>query len=135
MSRVILICGSLRLNQTFISLLKMNKQKDYCMECLQVNNAITRLVDKFAKTYYWDDFQIQRIDWEDDCLHYNLQINDDYWNIDEIYTALRYDIPKEILFKYYDERLDKALKHETMPNLKNFYLMKKGEDVKWKWKD
>ena len=105
----------------------MNKQKDYCMECLQVNNAITRLVDKYAKTYYWEEFQIQRIDWEDDCLHYNLQINDDYWNIDEIYTALWFDIPKKILFKYYDERLDKALKHEVMPNLKNFYLMKKDE--------
>lgn len=40
-----------------------------------------------------------------------------------------------MLFKYLDERLDKALKHETMPNLKNFYLMGKGEDVKRKWKD
>lgn len=95
------------------------------INCLQVNDAITRLVDFFWKKYYNGDFQIQRIDWEDDCLHYNLQINDDYRNIDEIYTALWYDIPKKILFKYYDERLDKALKHEVMPNLKNFYLMKK----------
>lgn len=97
--------------------------KDYCMECLQVNNAITRLVDKYAKTYYWEDFQIQWIDWEDDCLHYNLQINDDYRNIDEIYTALWYNIPEKILFKYLDERLDKALKHETMPNLKNYFKL------------
>ena len=102
--------------------------KDYCMECLQVNNAITRLVDSFWKKYYNGDFQIQWVDWEDDCLHYNLQINDDYWNIDEVYTALWFDIPKKILFKYYDERLDKALKHEVMPNLKNFYLM--GKDGK-----
>lgn len=105
------------------------------MECLQVNNAITRLVDTFWKKYYNWDFQISWIDREDDCLHYNLQINDDYWNIDEIYTALWFDIPKKILFKYYDERLDKALKHETMPNLKNFYFMKKGEDAKWKRED
>ena len=103
--------------------------EDYCMECLQVNNAITRLVDKFWKKYYDWDFQIQRIDWEDDRLHYNLQINDDYLNIDEIYTALWYDIPKKILFKYYDERLDKALKHEVMPNLKNYFNLFKN--VPW----
>ena len=109
--------------------------KDYCMECLQVNNAITRLVDKFAKTYYWEDFQIQRIDWEDDCLHYNLQINDDYRNIDEIYTALWYDIPEKILFEYKDESVDHAIRKETFMNLKNFYLMKKGEDDKRNWKD
>lgn len=114
---------------------KREMNKDYCMECLQVNNAITRLVDSFWKKYYNGDFQIQRIDWEDDCLHYNLQINDEYRNIDEIYTALWYDIPKKILFKYYDERLDKALKHEVMSNLKNFYFMNKGEDDKRKWKD
>lgn len=104
---------------------------EYCMECLQVNNAITWLVDKFAKTYYWDDFQIQWIDWEDDCLHYNLKINDDYRNIDEIYTALRYNIPKEILFKYYEERLDKAIKKETFMNLKNFYFLKWWNGELW----
>lgn len=97
--------------------------EEYCMECLQVNNAITRLVDKFWKKYYGEYFEIKWVEREDSTLHYNLQINDDYWNIDEIYTALWYDIPEKILFKYLDERLDKALKHETMPNLKNFYLM------------
>ena len=101
--------------------------EDYCMECLQVNNAITRLVDKFWKKYYNGDFQIQRIDWEDDCLHYNLQINDDYWNIDEIYTALWYDMPKKIVFEYKDEAVDHALRKETFINLKNFYFIKKGE--------
>ena len=100
--------------------------KELSMECLQVNNAITWMADKFAKTYYWEDFQIQWIDWEDDCLHYNLQINDEYRNIDEIYTALWYDIPKKILFKYYDERFEKSLKHETMPNLKNYFNLFKN---------
>lgn len=98
--------------------------EEYCMECLQVNNAITRLVDKFWKKYY-DEYRLERIDWREEDLHYNFKMNDDYWNIDEVYTALWYDIPEKILFKYLDERLDKALKHEVMPNLKNFYLMKK----------
>lgn len=66
-----------------------------------------------------------RIDWEDDCLHYNLQINDDYRNIDEIYTALWYDIPKKILFEYKEESFAYALRKETFINLKNFYFMKK----------
>ena len=103
----------------------MEKKEDYCMECLQVNNAITRLVDKFAKTYYWEDFQIQRIDWEESELHYNLKINDEYRNIDEIYTALWYDIPKKILFEYKEKSLESAYKKEPFMNLKNFYFMKK----------
>jgi len=36
---------------------------------------------------------------------------------------MRYDIPEKILFKYLDERLDKALKHEVMPNLKNYFKL------------
>ena len=102
--------------------------KDYCMECLQVNNAITRLVDKFWKKYYDWDFKMSRVERQDEELHYNFEMNQDYWNIDEVYTALWYDIPKKILFKYLDERLDKALKHEVMPNLKNFYFMKKSNE-------
>ena len=109
--------------------------KDLNMNCLTLNNSILYMTNEFWLKYYWEDFQIQRIDREDDCLHYNLQINDDYRNIDEIYTALWYNIPEKILFKYLDERLDKALKHEVMPNLKNFYFMGKGEDDKRKWKD
>lgn len=106
--------------------------EEYNRNCLMLNDSIDKLVNEFALVYYWKDAHIIRIDWDIDCLHYNLQINDDYWNIDEIYTALRYKISKKILFKYLDERLDKALKHEVMPNLKNFYFMKKGEDDKWK---
>lgn len=103
--------------------------QDLNINCLQVNNAIAYLVNDFWCKYYWDDFQIKRIDWEDDCLHYNLQINDDYWNVDEIYTALWYNIPKKILFKYLDERLDKALKSEPMMNLKNYFKIFKN--VPW----
>jgi len=99
--------------------------KDLNMNCLTLNNSILYMTNEFWLKYYWDDFQMVRIDWEDDCLHYNLQINGDYRNIDEIYTALWYDIPKKILFKYYDERLDKAIKKETFMNLKNFYFLNK----------
>ena len=99
--------------------------EDLNMNCLTLNNAILYTADEFWKKYYWDDFQMVRIDWEDDCLHYNLQINDEYRNIDEIYTALWYDIPKKILFEYKEESFAYALKKETFMNLKNFYLLKK----------
>lgn len=95
------------------------------MDCLQVNNAILYMVNSFWLKYYWDDFQMVRIDWEDDCLHYNLQINDEYRNIDEIYTALWYDIPKKILFEYKEKSLESAYKKEPFMNLKNFYMNSK----------
>lgn len=66
-----------------------------------------------------------RIDWEDDCLHYNLKINDDYRNIDEIYTALWVDIPKKIVFEYKEKSLESAYKKEPFMNLKNFYMNNK----------
>lgn len=99
--------------------------EDLNMDCLQVNNAILYMVNSFWLKYYWDDFQMVWIDWEDDCLHYNLQINDDYRNIDEIYTALWYDIPKKILFEYKEKSLESAYKKEPFMNLKNFYMNSK----------
>lgn len=99
--------------------------EDLNMNCLTLNNAILYTADEFWKKYYWDDFQMVRIDWEDDCLHYNLQINDEYRNIDEIYTALWYDIPKKILFEYKEKSLESAYKKEPFMNLKNFYMNNK----------
>lgn len=97
--------------------------EDYNRNCLMLNDSIDKLVNEFTLKYYGEDAHIIRTDREIDCLHYNLQINDDYWNIDEIYTAMWYNIPEKILFKYLDERLDKALKHEVMPNLKNYFKL------------
>lgn len=98
--------------------------EEYCMECLQVNNAITRLVDKFWKKYY-DEYRLEWVDWREEDLHYNFEINQDYWNIDEVYTALWYDIPEKILFEYKEKSLESAYKKEPFMNLKNFYFMKK----------
>lgn len=102
--------------------------KSYCMECLQVNNAITRLVDKFWKKYY-NEYKLEWVERREEDLHYNFKMNDDYWNIDEVYAALWYNIPEKILFKYLDERLDKAFKSEPMINLKNYFKIFKN--VPW----
>ena len=112
--------------------------EEYCMECLQVNNAITRLVDKFWKKYYDWDFKMSRVERQDEELHYNFEINQDYWNIDEVYTALWFDIPEDILHEWKEYSLDYYIREvkkknpDPFINLKNFYLMKKdnGERLK-----
>jgi hypothetical protein len=97
----------------------------YNRNCSMLNDSIYILVNSFVLKYYEEDAHVIRIDCDNDCLHYNLQINDEYRNIDEIYTALWYDIPKKILFEYKEESFAYALRKETFINLKNFYLMKK----------
>lgn len=52
-------------------------------------------------------------------------MNDDYWNIDEVYTALWFDIPEKILFEYKEKSLESSYKKEPFMNLKNFYMNSK----------
>lgn len=108
----------------FILDTKMNK-RDLNFNCLQVNNAIMYLADELGKYLFGkgeDDFQIEWIDWEDDCLHYNFTINDEYFNIDEAYTILWYKIPKEMVFEYKEMQADP---NKEKINIKNFYTKKK----------
>ena len=95
--------------------------------CYKINSDLEHMFQLFADTYYQlEDYEecyhIYLIDHEPDELHYNVNINDDYWGADEILTALWYDIPKEILFAYYDQRSEKV-----HMNLKNFYFDNKEE--------
>lgn len=91
-----------------------------------LNDSIYILVSEFTLKYYEENAHVIRIDCDNDCLHYNLQINDDYWNIDEIYTALWYNIPEKIVFEYKEESVDHAIRKETFMNLKNFYQTNKN---------
>jgi len=107
--------------------------KDLNMNCLTLNNAILYLVDEFWKKYYDWEFQMSRVEWQDEELHYNFEMNQDYWNIDQVYTALWFDIPEDILFEWKEYSLDyytrevKKKKPDPFMNLKNFYFMKKGD--------
>lgn len=95
------------------------------LNCIQVNNAITWLVDEFGKRYY-DEYRLEWIDRREEELHYNFKMNDDYWNIDQVYTALRFDMPGEVIHKYKEYEL-KVKEGETCMNLRSFYFMKKYE--------
>lgn len=51
-------------------------------------------------------------------------VNDDYWNVDLAFTALRYNIPKDMLFEWFSMNLEAAMLEQTCINLKNFYFVK-----------
>lgn len=93
--------------------------------CYKINSEMEHMFQLFADTYYQlEDYEecyhIELIDHESDGLHYNVHINNDYWNADEVFVALWYNIPKNLLFAYYDQRSEKV-----HMNLKNFYFNNK----------
>jgi hypothetical protein len=49
-----------------------------------------------------------------------LKINDEYWSIDQIYTALWFNVPKKTLFEYKEQEFEKAVNNEDFMNLKTF---------------
>lgn len=91
-----------------------NPNKNPNLDCITLNSACVNLVIAFADKYYKDDYTLEWIDWRDEDLHYNLMINDEYWNVDEIYTAMRFDIPKKILFNFKELQEEKALMGEKI---------------------
>lgn len=105
--------------------------------CYKLNSDIERVVQAFVDEYYtyedWSYAEAYAIDHESDWLHYNWCIGDDYWNVDDMYTALWYGVKESDLFVWYDKKIEewtkKALgkEYEVVPNLKNFYLMNKSE--------
>lgn len=103
----------------YYEMMNLLKNRDVCYK---INSELEHMFQLFADTYYQledyeDCYHIELVDHESDELHYNVNINDEYWSADEIFTALWYDIPKTILFAYYDQRSEKI-----HMNLKNFYF-------------
>jgi len=91
------------------------------LNCITLNSAIHTMVDEFVEKYYevgaFVNF-IDRREWE---IHYNLQINDDFRNIADIYTALWCNITKEQLFARLDYSLESYLqKRKNAMNMENF---------------
>lgn len=111
--------------------------------CNTVNTSIKLLVDKFVEKYYtysdWSKNEPDCVDRKDEDLSYTWNIGDEYRGIDDIFTALRFDIPKKILFDWYDLQVDYWLKTSawkkvegTPLNLKNYY--KACMNIKALWK-
>ena len=112
------------------------KKIDYRDPCYSLNNNIETFMWIFLEKYFaGEDWKFE---WEfsivedssSNELKYNLFVNDMYFSLQDIYYALRYDIPLEILEKWYWERTDEMLKWDewkVVPNLKNYYLLHKED--------
>ena len=99
--------------------------------CLALNEFIYELCDAFTDKYYWEDADMSII-WEDVewMMPWPLFVNDDYFDIDEVYTAMWYNIPRKCIMQFLDYR-DECLYDKAKPqyNLKSFYLLKYKTDA------
>ena len=86
------------------------------------DNIIKQLIEEFIKVYYtYDDWSVEEyyIIWEWGRLSPNTaEIADMFWNIDNMYEALKNDIPKEKLFDWYDRSLDLRMENSNQDSKK-----------------
>lgn len=84
--------------------------------------ATNELAIAFIERYYVSDCPIEDIDWywvaQDigGCLN----VNDEFWDMNDIVNAFKYNAPKKKLFEWYYYCLDMAEKNESPINLKNY---------------
>jgi len=106
--------------------------------CYLLNKSIDKFAERFVEKYFLAEDPDMKIDIhfvEDsmsDELNYNVFINDYYFSLQDLYHALRYDIPWEVIDKRYNEATSvigwKAILQGRV-SLKNFYLLNYKE---WK---
>lgn len=102
--------------------------------CTTTNYLLNEIIIEFALQYYGDDNDktyvpdIYLIDKDEDWIRYNFVVNDDYWNVDQAFTALWYDIPANMLFKWLSMSIEASLKDIPCISLKNFYLINRKEN-------
>lgn len=97
--------------------------------CYLLNNTIDQVAERFIEKYFNDrqipaDFYFVE-DHLSNEMNYTLYVNDYYFDMQDIYYALWYDIPFDILDERYEHQLDADMKWVSCANLKNFYLSKK----------
>ena len=84
-------------------------------ETLQLRSSIVQLVDEFSRRYFeWSKREVIGKDWSIFKVKY--EFNSYYvYDLEDIYTAIYYKIPLEIVLRYYEEKNEKI-------NLKIFYI-------------
>lgn len=97
--------------------------------CYALNAQIEALAQVFIEKYFLvDDPELKistyRVEEASDMLSYNCYINDYYFSIDDMYTALWYGIDPDTLFDWYDIQADPSNEHKI--NLKNYWLRRIG---------
>lgn len=71
--------------------------------CYRLNKNVELLVERFAERYWDDTPEIRCVEPEEWELKCNYYFNDEiYFNVDQMFTALWNNIPKEILFAWWD---------------------------------
>lgn len=97
--------------------------------CKKLNNIATDVAMAFVHKYFWDndrnDFsgELHRIEHEENELHQNLFINDYYFSLETIYSALYFNVSKEDLFSWYDHVQRSYMEWSTHHSLRNRYLL------------
>lgn len=92
-------------------------------------SAVEKLTKEFYKKYYWEEWEDFASDYSYyvDVMSYNgdiwpINISDEYWGINHICIALYNNIPRDIVHRWYSDRLDASLDgEETFINLYNFW--------------
>lgn len=89
-------------------------------ETLQLRSSIVQLVDEFSRRYFeWWEWEEVWISWSIFKVKY--EFNSYYvYDLEDIYTAIYYKIPLEIVLRYYEEKNEKI-------NLKIFYIRNKNK--------
>ena len=96
--------------------------------CYLLNKQIEWVAIRFVEKYFETNADFYFVEEHmSDEMNYNLFVNDYYFSMQDIYYALRHDIPWEIIDEWYDKTTDDFLKHKKTVNLKNYLLMKINE--------
>lgn len=100
--------------------------ESYKWLCKSVDEAVTRMCEMFTDKYFWEDADMNLV-WANSrgYIVWPLFVNDFFFSIDDVYTAMYYNIPYKCLIEWYDSSDDKW--HYPV-NLKNFYLYKYKKD-------
>ena len=92
---------------------------------LAYEEAVENLASAFIEKYYGTE--ATEVWWVAEQVGGVLIINDGFWNLEDIVTALRLKIPKRVLFKWDSDSLDAAMKEETFMNLNTFFKVEKSK--------
>lgn len=90
--------------------------------CLRVDEMIQEMCEKFVDKYFWEDADMHVV-WADlpGIMAWPLLVNDSYFSLEDVYSALWYDMPHDCIIKYEDYKDDVMYNGAVDYNLKSFY--------------
>lgn len=93
--------------------------------CLRVDEMIEEMCEEFADRYFWVNAKLHiiwdSVEW---MFPWPIFVEDYFFTLEDVYSALWYDIPYDCLIKYHEYMDDVMYEWELEYNLKNFYLLK-----------